>query len=74
MVRLPRNARPAQVIRALERLGCQIIRQRGSHVWVRREQRRTVVPVHSGRPIPVGTLAAILRDLDITIEALLEVL
>jgi len=64
-MRLPRNARPTQVIRALERLGCEVVRQRGSHAWLRRGERRTVVPVHSGRAIPVGMLAAILKDLEI---------
>ena len=72
MVRLPRDARPRQVVRALERLGCQVVRQRGSHMWVRRGERRTVVPVHSSKPIPVGTLAAILRDLDIDLEEFLK--
>jgi predicted RNA binding protein YcfA (HicA-like mRNA interferase family) len=31
-----------------------------------------VVPMHTTRPIPVGTLSAILRDLDIPLEKFLE--
>ena len=65
-----------QLIRALERAGYLQQRQRGSHVYLKRESdgRRVVVPVHSGREIPLGTLHAILRDADITPEQLIELL
>ena len=65
-----------QLIRALERAGYLQHRQRGSHVYLKRESdgRRVVVPVHTGRDIPLGTLHAILRDADITPEQLIELL
>ena len=59
-----------QLIRALKRAGFEERRQRGSHLHLRRasDGKRATVPVHKGRTIPVGTLRAILRDADISIE------
>ena len=52
----------AQLIRALERHGWQVIRQRGSHVRLRHPDRQTllVVPLH--KELKRGTLHGILRD------------
>ena len=68
------NAR--QLIRALKRAGFEEQRQRGSHLHLKRDSdgKRVTVPVHKGRSIPTGTLRAILRDADISIEAFLELL
>jgi predicted RNA binding protein YcfA (HicA-like mRNA interferase family) len=46
----------AQLIRALERLGSETVRQRGSHVRLRHRERHTflVVPLH--RELKRGTL------------------
>ena len=62
----------AQLIRALERLGWETVRQRGSHVRLRHPDRRTflVVPLH--RELKRGTLRGILRDADVTIDQLRE--
>lgn len=68
------NAR--QLIRALNRAGFEERRQSGSHLHLKRDRdgKRVTVPVHQGRSIPTGTLRAILRDADISIEAFLELL
>lgn len=50
----------AEVIKALEQLGFEQVRQRGSHVVLRRGSSGTVVPLH--KPVKVGTLAGILRQ------------
>ena len=50
----------ADVVRALEALGFVQIRQRGSHVVMRRGSVGTVVPLH--REVKTGTLAGILRQ------------
>ncbi len=50
----------AQVVKGLERLGFEQIRQRGSHVVLRRGSVGTVVPLH--REVKTGTLAGILRQ------------
>lgn len=59
-----------QLVRALERAGFEKQRQRGSHLHMLRssDHKRVTVPVHRGRILPVGTLRAILRDADISIE------
>ena len=54
----------ADVIAALERLGFAQIRQRGSHVVLRRGGTGTVVPLH--REVKTGTLAGILRQAGVT--------
>ncbi|MCC7352581.1 MAG: type II toxin-antitoxin system HicA family toxin [Anaerolineae bacterium] len=59
-----------ELIQALKRAGFEEQRQRGSHLHLRRrsDNKRVTVPVHKGRPIPIGTLRAILRDADISID------
>jgi predicted RNA binding protein YcfA (HicA-like mRNA interferase family) len=59
-----------QLIRALKRAGFEEQRQRGSHLHLRRtaDGKRVTVPMHRGRTFPVGTLRAILRDADISVD------
>ena len=54
-------------VRALERLGFTQVRQRGSHVVMRRGQYGTVVPMH--REIDTGTLSAIIKQAGLTVDA-----
>lgn len=72
--RLP-AVKAKELIRALERVGWQLDRIRGSHhVMVHVEQRRALtVPVHN-RELKAGTLAAILRSAGITREELRQLL
>lgn len=59
----------AQVIKMLEGLGFQRIRQSGSHATYRRQDGQwTIVSVHARKIIPRGTLRKILRDAGLTIE------
>ena len=53
-----------QLLRRLEKLECELVRQRGSHVRVRCGRCQTTVPVHAGEDLPPGTLRAIERDLE----------
>lgn len=75
MPKLPR-IRDKDLIRALKRLGFFEHRQRGtSHLVMKHSDgRRTVIAIHPGHDIPVGTLRAILRDCNITPEQLQEAL
>ncbi len=60
-----------EVVRALEKIGFQFIRQAGSsHAIYKRlnDKRRTVVPIHSAKIIKRKTLKAILKDADLTID------
>jgi len=65
-----------QLIRALKRAGFEEQRRRGSHLHMRRtsDGRRVTVPMHKGRTVPTGTLRAILRDAEISIEEFQELL
>ena len=56
-----------QLIKALRRLGFEIIRVKGSHHFLRHPDGRcTVVPVHRGEMVGRGLMAQILRDCDLT--------
>jgi predicted RNA binding protein YcfA (HicA-like mRNA interferase family) len=57
----------SQLIKALRRLGFEVIRIKGSHHFLLHPDGRcTVVPVHRGETIGRGLLAQILRDCDIS--------
>ncbi len=72
--RLP-SVTARQVIRVLEAIGFERIRQSGSHVTFRHPDGRwTIVSTHPGKTIPHGTLRKILRDADLTVEQFLELL
>ena len=63
MPKLPRVS-GANVVRALERIGFEKLRQSGSHVIMRRGSKGCVVPMHS--EVKVGTLAGVLRQADVS--------
>ena len=63
MPKLPRVS-GAIVVRALERMGFEKLRQSGSHVIMRRGSKGCVVPMHS--EVKVGTLAGVLRQADVS--------
>ncbi len=64
-----------EVIAALEKVGFEIARVRGSHhILIHSDGRRTVVPVHSGETIGPGLIAQILRDCQISREEFRELL
>jgi predicted RNA binding protein YcfA (HicA-like mRNA interferase family) len=59
----------SQAVRALERLGYEVDRQRGSHIILRHPQsphRRLVVPNHQS--IAKGALRALIREAGLTVE------
>lgn len=62
----------AEVIRALERLGFAQVRQRGSHVVLRRGSTACVVPLH--KELKLGTLAGVLRQAQITVDEFLTMI
>lgn len=71
-MKLPRNLSGIKIIRALQRLGFEVVRQKGSHVRLVRGIRKVTVPNHP--TIALGTLRSILDQADLTIEELLEYL
>ena len=62
----------AEIIRALERLGFLQVRQKGSHVVMRRGSSGCVVPLH--REVKTGTLAGLLRQANFPAEDFLGAL
>ncbi len=74
MSRAPR-ATGKQLVGALNRAGFEVVRIRGSHHFIRHQDgRSTVVPVHAGETIGPGLLSKVLRDCDLTVEQLEELL
>ena len=63
-----------QLIQALERVGWESVRQRGSHVRLKHPDRSVplVIPLH--KELKRGTLSGILRDAGIDREELAELL
>ena len=70
MPKYPRDLPGSAIIRALQRMGFEVIFQKGSHVRLRRETSLVTVPRH--KAVRVGTLAEILRQADITLDELLN--
>jgi predicted RNA binding protein YcfA (HicA-like mRNA interferase family) len=62
----------ADAVRALERLGFVIARQRGSHIVLRRAATGCVVPKH--RELKTGTLSGVLKQAGISVEEFIEAL
>jgi predicted RNA binding protein YcfA (HicA-like mRNA interferase family) len=70
MTRLPR-VKGREIIRVLERIGFQVVRTRGSHVFLKHSDGwATTVPVHAGETIGPGLLRSILRDVELSVEEL----
>ncbi|MGE0874421.1 MAG: type II toxin-antitoxin system HicA family toxin [Burkholderiales bacterium] len=59
-------------MRALQRLGFAVARQRGSHVVLRRESNGCVVPNH--RELKIGTLAGVLKQAGVSAEDFINAL
>lgn len=65
--------KPQEVIRILEAMGFVVVRQRGSHVQLRREDgRATTVPMHKGRDISPRLLRKIANDIRLTVDEFLS--
>ena len=62
----------AQAVRALERLGFAVARQRGSHIVMRRGSSGCVVPNH--RELKTGTLAGVLKQAGVSAEDFINAL
>lgn len=62
----------AEVVRALEQLGFIIVRQRGSHIVMRRGSSGCVIPSH--RELKIGTLAGLLKQAGVSTEEFAEAL
>ncbi len=58
-----KHIKPEKLIKVLGRLGFEILRQKGSHVFMRHpDGRTTLVPFHKNDVIDRGLLRKIIRD------------
>ena len=74
MPKLPRlTAR--QIVAALEKSGFSLARQSGSHmIYKNAAGKRVTVPFHASKILHPKVLKSILRDADLSVEKLLELL
>ena len=62
----------SEIIRALQHLGFIVLRQRGSHVILRRGSQGCVVPDH--REVKTGTLAGLLKQSGVSVDEFIHAL
>jgi predicted RNA binding protein YcfA (HicA-like mRNA interferase family) len=71
MPKLPRISGP-EIVKALQCLGFEVARQRGSHIIMRRGASGCVAPNH--REVKVGTLVGVLRQAGVSAEEFIAAL
>ena len=60
-----------RLIKALRKMGFEVIRRKGSHNFLQHlDGRCTVIPIHAGETIGRGLLSQIMRDCEISAEEL----
>ena len=74
MTKLPTDLSGHDLIKALERIGFVVQRQRGSHIVLRRDSPFARVTVPNHKILRVGTLRTILNQAQMTVEQLIELL
>ena len=63
--------KPNEVVTILEKIGFEMVRQKGSHKQYRHpDGRRTIVPFHKGRDLSPILLRQIARDVEEMLEFL----
>ena len=61
----------SQVVNILQQLGFVLIRQKGSHIILRRDSQGCVVPNH--RELKVGTLSGVLKQAGVSVEEFIKI-
>lgn len=62
-----------ELIKVLNKFGFHVIRQKGSHIYLKHHDSRcTVVPLHAGKEIGRGLLKRILNEIEISREEFLK--
>ena len=74
MTKLPSDLSGHDLIKALERIGFVVQRQRGSHIVLRRQTPFARVTVPNHKILRLGTLRTILHAAGLTVEQLIELL
>lgn len=68
MSKLPRGMSGKEVVKALQRAGFYVKRQKGSHIVLRRDKPFAQVVVPDHKSVDTGTLASILDGVSLSIE------
>ena len=55
-----------EAVKIFESLGFKIVRQKGSHVVLRKENKGCVIPIH--KELAIGTLRSAIKQAGVTIE------
>lgn len=74
MTKLPRGLSGREVIKALQRAGFIIKRQKGSHITLRRDDHFAQVVVPDNKNIDTGTLSSILNGADLSVEEFINLM
>lgn len=69
-MKVPRDVSGAQAVKALRRLGFDVLRQEGSHIRMGKGAIRVTIPNHN--PILPKTLQSIIRHAGITLEEFMD--
>ena len=64
------NLSGKEIVRRLEKLGFVSVRQKGSHIVMRKESQGCVVPNH--KEVKVGTLSGILKQAGVTVNEFMQ--
>ncbi len=72
MSKLPRGLSGKEIIKALERAGFYIKRQKGSHIVLRRDSPFAQVVVPDHKSVDTGTLASIIDGAGVSVEAFIK--
>ncbi len=74
MSRLP-VVKADQLVNALKKVGFEEVRQHGSHLRLKHSDGRVVtVPIHQGQDIGKGLLRKVLRDAELSVDELIDLL
>ncbi len=65
---------PEKMIKILKALGFVEIRQKGSHVILKKDKKLIVVPVHKGKPLKRGLVRLIIKEAGISREKFFKLL
>jgi predicted RNA binding protein YcfA (HicA-like mRNA interferase family) len=63
-----------ECVKALEKIGFVVDRQRGSHIILVREEPRTTVSVPEHKELDRGTLRSIIRQVGLSVDEFVELL
>lgn len=64
----------SQCIKSLEKIGFIVVRQRGSHIILVRDQPKSTITVPDHKELDRGTLRTIVRQAGLSVEEFVELL